>query len=67
MFYKSNFNKDLNKWSLNNDVYLSNILDNKVYDQEITWNVDIEDLFGDGYNDYLERRKIRVLKELCIV
>ena len=33
----------------------------------ILLDVDIKDLFGNSYNDYLERRKTKLLKKLCIV
>lgn len=37
-----------------------------VYDKEIIWNIYLKELFGNSYNDYLERRKYKMLKELSI-
>ena len=70
MFYNSLFNQDINKWDihyLNGMTDMTDMFNNKIYDQEITWDVDLEELFGDDYDNYLERWKTRMLKELCIV
>lgn len=66
MFRNSIFNKPLNKWKLYKYLTYIHMFIDSNYDQEITWDVDLKDLFGDSYNDYMERRRLKVLKDLCI-
>src|SRR5574344_1425666 len=66
MFSHSQFNGDLSLWDISNVENTYHMLDNDVYDKEILWDIDIEKLFGDSYNDYLERRKLKIIKSLCI-
>ena len=67
MFYDSSFNRDINQWDISKVKCMTNMFYNKIYDQEITWDVDLKELFGDEYDNYLERRKLKLLKDLCIV
>ena len=39
---------------------------NSKYDKEITWDVDLKKLFYDSYDDYLDRRRLKILKSLCV-
>lgn len=64
MFYMSAFNKKLNIWNISDDIYTYHMLYNIIYDKEILWDVDLEELFGNKYDGYMERRKLCYMNEL---
>ena len=58
------FNQPLDKWKLNKDVYMTAMFSYSNYNQTIVWDVDIKNLFGRDYDDYLERQKLNLMYSL---
>lgn len=63
MFAESNFNRSINRWDLRH-IKKIDMLFNTHYDKEITRDEDLKEMFGNSYNDYIDRLNTKLLCKL---
>ena len=66
MFADTPFNHDINRWDISGVKNMYNIFYYSKYDKEITWDVNIEKLFTNSYDDYMDRMRLKMLESLCM-